>query len=565
MALDAHEPRVVGQLDDLDERAVRAGAAEHEAGRGQPLAVVVVHFVAVPVAFADRPGAEGGERFGARRQLALVGPEPHRPAELRDLALGVLQADDRVGRFLVELGRVGVGQAEDVAGVLDRRALEAEADAEERDAVLAGEVDRLDHARRAALVEPARYEQAIDVGQGLGRAVVLDLLGLEADDLHLGVVGDAGVVQCLVHALVGVAVLDVLADEGDRHLVLRVADAFEHRLPVVDVQRAGLGQVQLLDDDVVELVAVQADRHLVDTELAVLLLDHRPAFEVAKEGDFLAVGVRDFALGAANEHVRLDADLAQFHHAVLRRLGLQLAGRLQVRHQRQVDEQAVLLADFEGELADRLEVRHPLDVADRAADLGDDDIHFGRDEPADAPLDLVRDVRDDLDRLALVVAVALLVDDRQVNLAGREVAVAVQGRVGEPLVVAEVEVGLRAVVEDVDFAVLVGGHRPRIDVDVRVELLHPHRQPAPLQQEPDAGTRQPLAEGTDDAAGHENVLRHAERSLHANRCHAGEVRPNWEYTERPGGGQPPEPAGSRPGERLQAGDWVLRVDSTNAA
>ena len=39
---------------------------------------------------------------------------------------------------------------------------------------------------------------------------------------------------------------------------------------------------------------------------------------------------------------------------------------------------------------------------------------------------------------------------------------------------AQVEVGLAAVVEHVDFAVLVGAHRARIDVDVRIELLHPH-------------------------------------------------------------------------------------------
>ena len=43
-------------------------------------------------------------------------------------------------------------------------------------------------------------------------------------------------------------------------------------------------------------------------------------------------------------------------------------------------------------------------------------------------------------------------------------------RVGEALVVTEVQVGLAAVVGDEDLAVLEGAHRPRIDVDVRVEL-----------------------------------------------------------------------------------------------
>ena len=42
---------------------------------------------------------------------------------------------------------------------------------------------------------------------------------------------------------------------------------------------------------------------------------------------------------------------------------------------------------------------------------------------------------------------------------------------GEPLVMAQVEVGFRAVVGDVNLAVLVRAHRPRVDVDVRIEFL----------------------------------------------------------------------------------------------
>ena len=89
---------------------------------------------------------------------------------------------------------------------------------------------------------------------------------------------------------------------------------------------------------------------------------------------------------------------------VLRRLGLGLAGRLQVRDQRQVDVQAVLLADVEGELADRFQERQALDVADGAADLGDDHVDVVGGQLADGRLDLVGDVRDDLDRPAQVVA-----------------------------------------------------------------------------------------------------------------------------------------------------------------
>jgi hypothetical protein len=54
---------------------------------------------------------------------------------------------------------------------------------------------------------------------------------------------------------------------------------------------------------------------------------------------------------------------------------------------------------------------------------------------ADGVLDLVGDVRDDLDGAPEVVAAPLLVDDREVDLAGGPVAVARGHHAGEPLVV----------------------------------------------------------------------------------------------------------------------------------
>ena len=100
----------------------------------------------------------------------------------------------------------------------------------------------------------------------------------------------------------------------------------------------------------------------------------------------------------------------------------------------------------------------------------------------DAPLDLVGDVRDDLHGLAEVVAAALGGEHRLVDRAGRGVRVAAQGLVDEPLVVAEVEVGLAAVVGDEHLAVLERVHRAGVDVDVRVELLHRDPQATQLQQ-----------------------------------------------------------------------------------
>src|SRR4029077_10584501 len=73
-------------------------------------------------------------------------------------------------------------------------------------------------------------------------------------------------------------------------------------------------------------------------------------------------------------------------------------------------------------------------------------------------------------------------------------------------VVADVEVGLGAVLGDEDLTVLERAHRARVDVDVRVELEDADLQAAGLQHRTERGRRDAFAEGRDDASGDEDVL-----------------------------------------------------------
>ena len=92
-------------------------------------------------------------------------------------------------------------------------------------------------------------------------------------------------------------------------------------------------------------------------------------------------------------------------------------------------------------------------------------------ELANPCLDLVGDVRDHLDGGAEVVAAPLLADDRLVDRTRRDVRVAAKALAEVPLVVAEIEIGLTAVVGDEHLTVLERVHRAGIDVDVGIELL----------------------------------------------------------------------------------------------
>jgi hypothetical protein len=206
----------------------------------------------------------------------------------------------------------------------------------------------------------------------------------------------AGVAQRLGHREVGVLELDVLADERDADRLDGGVGVGDDVLPLAEVGGLGL-EPERVDDELVDALLVVPDRHLVD--VVDVLGRHDGVDRQRREERDLAADVeRQRRLAAAEQHVGLDADAAQLVDRVLRRLGLELAGVADVGHEREVDEHAGAPPDVDRELPDRLEEGQRLDVAHRAADLGDDHVDVGLlADQADAVLDLVGDVRDDLD------------------------------------------------------------------------------------------------------------------------------------------------------------------------
>jgi hypothetical protein len=217
---------------------------------------------------------------------------------------------------------------------------------------------------------------------------------------------------------------------------------------------------------------------------------------------------RDRPVGAAQQDVGLDAQAQQLLHRVLRRLGLELAGRRDVRHQREMHEQRALAAELVAELADRFEEGQAFDVAYRAADLAQHEILVAVEIGGDEFLDRIGDVRDDLDGGAEILAAALAADHRRIDAPGGDAVAAPRGDAGVALVMAEIEIGLGAVIGDVDLAVLIGAHRPGIDVEIGVELAQPHLESARLQQRAERRCRKTFAKGGDHAAGDEDEPRH---------------------------------------------------------
>ena len=95
---------------------------------------------------------------------------------------------------------------------------------------------------------------------------------------------------------------------------------------------------------------------------------------------------------------------------------------------------------------------------------------------------------------AEIITAPLACENVLVDTAGRDVVMTRGRAAGEALVVAEVEVGLGAVVGHKDFAVLVGRHRPWIDIQIGVELLHGDTEPTGDEKVAEAGSREAFAE-----------------------------------------------------------------------
>ncbi len=126
------------------------------------------------------------------------------------------------------------------------------------------------------------------------------------------------------------------------------------------------------------------------------------------------------------------------------------------------------------------------DVADGPPDFDDDDVDaFGN--LFDGGFNFVGDVGNYLHGLAEVIAAALFAEDGFVDAAGGPVIVTAELGVCEALVVAKVEIGLRAVLGDENFTVLKRAHGPRINVEVRIAFLQGDFETATFEETTDRG------------------------------------------------------------------------------
>src|ERR1700730_9158815 len=180
MELAAEKPGMVGRLDDFDVILVRSPARDAQAGAGEDFLVVAVELVAMPVPLVNFELAVGAMRERAQLELASPGAEAHGAAHLVDAQQLAQLIDHAMRRLRIEFRAIGLLEFGDVASVFNGRALHAQADPEERNLMLAGVANGVDHPGNAALSEPPRDQNPAVLAQSGGSGFRrIDLFGFD--------------------------------------------------------------------------------------------------------------------------------------------------------------------------------------------------------------------------------------------------------------------------------------------------------------------------------------------------------------------------------------------------
>ena len=87
MVLHADKPGMAGDLDDFDQRAVRACAHHLHPAVGKLLTVDIIELVAVAMSLGNVLRLVALGRLAARGQTCGLGAQPHGPAQVGDRLL----------------------------------------------------------------------------------------------------------------------------------------------------------------------------------------------------------------------------------------------------------------------------------------------------------------------------------------------------------------------------------------------------------------------------------------------------------------------------------------------
>ena len=389
--------------------------------------------------------------------------------------------DDRVCRIRFKLHAVGVIVSHNIAGKFYNGKLHAKAEPEEGNIMSAGIFDGFDLAFDSSVTESAGNKDTTDVTEDFICIIRSNSLGIHPFDIYSCMTVYAAVLQSFNHTDVCVVKLDIFSNQSNSDFLSRMAQVVDHLCPVFQIWFRAV-QMEAFAYDLSQMLLLHCERRLIKI-LHVKILKNMTCRQIAEQGNLIFHRCAQRIFGTAYDDVRLNSHSLKFLDAGLGRFRLHLLRCSQIRDQGNMDQDHIFPALFMLELADRLQERLAFDVADSPADFYDSDFCvFCSRIAVEAALDLVGDVRNDLNSASPKISPPFLLQDRPVDLSSGYVGILRQTFVNKSFIMPQIQIGLCSVVCDKYFSVLYRVHGSGIDVDIGIKFLHGDGISAGLQE-----------------------------------------------------------------------------------
>src|SRR5205807_10163631 len=150
----------------------------------------------------------------------------------------------------------------------------------------------------AALAEAARYQYSIHVLEKRPRSPLLAYFGIDPIEVDPDFVGDAAVGERLDERLISVLEAGIFADNGDRHIAFRVANALVDEAPAREIRLAFRLDPERRQHFTIEPRLVIGFGHRVDI-VHVARFDDRARAHIAEQRELCAFALGNRPLSAA--------------------------------------------------------------------------------------------------------------------------------------------------------------------------------------------------------------------------------------------------------------------------
>ena len=301
--------------------------------------------------------------------------------------------------------------------------------------------------------------------------------------------------------------LYIFSDKSDIHMILEILDTIDHFSPVIQIRFTGLDS-EFPAYDLREARIFKHKRCFIQIRKSDVLYD-TVFLDVTEVRDFFEYVIFKRLIAAKYKNVRGHSHSLKFLDGMLCGLGLMLIRSVEERHQCHMYEERIVFSDFKGYLSHRLYKGLGFDITHRSAYLRND--HIGICLPADTVdevLDLIGYMRDYLHRGSQVLAPSLAVQNVPVYSSGCQVRELVKVLIDESLVMSQVQIGLSAVIRNIDLTVLIGTHGSGINVDIGIKFLRCDLQPSRLEKSSKGCCRYSFTEAGDHSACHKYIFCH---------------------------------------------------------